>query len=355
MGIRDGAGRTIPRVLAWARGARDDSELTLPVSVATMSGEMRRAIRAGPLLPLAYAALLASSPSALAQSYEIGTGDVLHIEVVGRPEMTDDFRVDVEGMINYWEVGKVMASGHTPSDLERKLTTLLVAGRFMRRPQVKVTIAEYASQKVYVAGEVQRQGYYALKADRSLRGFLSDVPFAAGAGHEVIVIRPGAGSLTLEAPAAEAAPETPPAEEGNDAESGGDEGGEAAPPAPAPIEIPGLPPIDPSNEVTRVNLLELQVGGADRDIVLQSGDTVFVPRAAQVYVLGAVQRPGAFRYEPGMTVLQALTLAGGVSARGSEGRTKVIRIVDGKKVEKKVKTTDTLQPEDRLEVPERFF
>ena len=48
-------------------------------------------------------------------------------------------------------------------------------------------------------------------------------------------------------------------------------------------------------------------------------------------------------------------MAGGVTARGSEGRTKVIRFVDGKKVEKKVKQTDTLEPEDRLEVPERFF
>jgi len=315
----------------------------------------RRPVLVGSALPLAAAALLAGGPFARGQGYEIGSGDVLHIEVVGRPEMTDDFRVDVEGMINYWEVGKVMASGHTPSDLERKLTTLLVAGRFMRRPQVKVTIAEYASQKVYVAGEVQRQGYYALKADRSLRGFLSDVPFAAGAGHEVIVIRPGAGTPAQTAADDEAASGMPPAGEGGDPEDASEEQPEGAPPPPAPIEIPGLPPIDPSNEVTRVNLLELQVGGAERDIVLQSGDTLFVPRAAQVYVLGAVQRPGAFRYEPGMTVLQALTLAGGVSARGSEGRTKVIRIVDGKKVERKVKTSDTLQPEDRLEVPERFF
>ncbi len=119
--------------------------------------------------------------------------------------------------------------------------------------------------------------------------------------------------------------------------------------------IPGLPPIDPSNEVLRVNLLQLQVGGPGMDVVLQSGDTIFVPRAAQVYVTGAVARPGTFRYEPGMTVLQALTLAGGVSARGSEGRTKVIRIEDGKKTERKVKPTDVLEPEDRLEVPERFF
>ena len=99
----------------------------------------------------------------------------------------------------------------------------------------------------------------------------------------------------------------------------------------------------------------MQVGGPGKDVLLQAGDTIFVPRAAQVYVTGAVMRPGAFRYEPGMTVLQALTLSGGVAARGSEGGTRVVRIVDGKKVKHKVKPMDLLQPEDRLEVPERFF
>jgi polysaccharide biosynthesis/export protein len=319
------------------------------------------------LLGLAGAAVVVGvGERAAAQEYEIGAGDVLHIEVVGRPEMTDDFRVDAAGMINYWEVGKVMAAGHTPPDLERKLTTLLVAGQFMRRPQVKVVVSEYASQKVYVAGEVQRPGYYALKADRSLRGFLSDVPFGPNAGHEVIVIRPGAGAARAAEEEERTAGSTPPktgetaaksdeGEKDQEGENGEKEPAEPSPTPPAPIEIPGLPPIDPSNEVTRVNLLELQVGAPEREIILQQGDTVFVPRAEQVYVLGAVSRPGAFRYEPGMTVLQALTQAGGVTARGSEGRTKVIRIIDGKKVEKKVKPTDILQPEDRLEVPERFF
>ena len=56
-----------------------------------------------------------------------------------------------------------------------------------------------------------------------------------------------------------------------------------------------------------------------------------------------------------MTVMQALMLAGGVTERGSQGRTKVIRVVDGKKVEKKLKATDIVQPEDTLVVPERFF
>ena len=107
--------------------------------------------------------------------------------------------------------------------------------------------------------------------------------------------------------------------------------------------------------ISPVSLLELQSGNPERNIALRAGDTVYFPRAAQVYVMGSVARPGPYRYQEGMTVLQVLTLAGGVTERGSQGRTKVVRVVDGKKVEKKVKATDLVLPEDTLVVPERFF
>ncbi len=150
---------------------------------------------------LAIVAVLVLGGVGLAEEYEVGPGDTLRIEVVSRPEMTDNFVVDSAGMINYWEVGRVKASGYTTKSLASKLTTLLVEGRFMRRPQVRVQVAEYGSQKVYVAGEVQRQGYYALKADRALRGVMSDIPLTPNAGHEVIVIRPGARAQLLTEPA----------------------------------------------------------------------------------------------------------------------------------------------------------
>ncbi len=105
----------------------------------------------------------------------------------------------------------------------------------------------------------------------------------------------------------------------------------------------------------RISLLELQSGNPEKNITLRAGDTVYFPKAAQVYVMGSVARPGSYRYQEGMTVLQALTLAGGATERGSAGRTKVVRIVSGKKVERKVKATDLVAPEDTLVVPERFF
>ena len=70
---------------------------------------------------------------------------------------------------------------------------------------------------------------------------------------------------------------------------------------------------------------------------------------------GSVARPGPYRYQEGMTVLQVLTLAGGVTERGSSGRVKIVRVVAGKRQEIKVKMTDAVGPEDTLVVPERFF
>ena len=295
-------------------------------------------------------ALVAASAAA-SVDYEIGPGDVLKVVVLGQAEMTGEFRVDPEGMINYPILGKIKASGHSALEVERKLTLLLADG-YLRRPQVTVTVAEYASQKVFVTGEVSRPGAWALKADRSLLALLSELgPLGPNAGHEVIVIRPPAAG------AAEAGTPAAPSAEGGE----GEVPPEASSTTPATAAAAGpdaataLPFAVPGAEVFRISLLELQSGNPEKNLPLQAGDTVYVPRAAQVYVMGSVARPGALRYQEGMTVLQALTLAGGVTERGSAGRTKVIRIVGGKKVEKKVKPTDLVQPEDTLTVPERFF
>jgi polysaccharide export outer membrane protein len=80
-----------------------------------------------------------------------------------------------------------------------------------------------------------------------------------------------------------------------------------------------------------------------------------VPKAHGVYVFGQVKTPGAYAMEKGTTVLQALSLAGGVTDRGSTGRVKIVRSVDGKKTELKAKLTDLVEPGDTLIVGERFF
>ncbi len=264
-----------------------------------------------------------------ADDYEIGPGDVLRIAVLGQATMSGDFAVDSEGILQLPVLGKVKASEHSAKELERKLTTLLADG-YVKRPQVSVAVQEYKSHRVFVTGEVTRPGPYALRNDRSLLAFLSDLgPVTANAGHEVVVIRPPAGGGNSPVPI-----------------TGADGVGVAA--AGTPLDIPDA-------EVFRVSLQELQSGNPDRNILLQPGDTVYVPKAAQIYVTGAVARPGNFRFQEGTTLMQALISAGGASERGSAKRAKVLRIVNGKRVEVKLKPEDYLQPEDTVVVPERFF
>jgi polysaccharide export outer membrane protein len=276
-------------------------------------------------------ALLCWPPVAAGQvdDYEIGPSDLLRIVVLGQTELSGEFSVETDGLMNFPLLGKVKAAGMTASDLQKKLTQLLSDGYF-KRPQVSVLVKEYRSQRVFVTGEVDRAGPYALKSDRSLFALLSDLGnLNADASREVVVTRPARkpGPPRL----AEVLPET--------VISRSD-------PAPEPVPTP---------EVIRVSLRDLQAGGSEKNIILRSGDTVTIPRAAQVYVQGHVARPGPYRYIEGTSILQLLNQAGGVTERGAAGRAKIVRIVNGKKEETKAELTDLVQPEDMVVVPERFF
>jgi len=360
--------------------------------------------RLGWLVVSAGAVCLVAAAAFAGSDYEIGPGDKLRLVIAGQPDHSGDVEVDADGFIlipKLPDLGKVKASEFTTAELERKLTTLLADGYF-KRPQVSVTVADFGSQKVYVAGEVQKPGQYALKADRRLLVLLSDIgPLTPNAGHEVIVVRPPAAGSAAAAPSSDSGES---ASEGQDADTGASsaekppagerskgskktksdgktepsappeagggkeqagkkaksetrpsEGTAAASAPPAVPVVPGLPSLPPGTEVFHISLLELQSGNPEKNIALQAGDTVYFPRASQVYVMGSVARPGPIRFQEGMTVLQALTQAGGASDRGSSGRTKVIRIVNGKKAEHKAQPTEIVQPEDTLFVPEKFF
>ena len=92
-----------------------------------------------------------------------------------------------------------------------------------------------------------------------------------------------------------------------------------------------------------------------QNIELRDGDTIFVPRAESAYVFGQVKTPGAYAIQKDTTVLQALSLAGGVTENGAMNRIKIVRMVNGEKKELKVKLTDLVKPGDTIIVPERYF
>jgi polysaccharide export outer membrane protein len=287
----------------------------------------------------------------IATPYEIGPGDVIQVTVLGQASFSGEFTVGADGIMPYPFLGKVKAAEMSPAELERKLTTLLSEG-YLKRPQIAVTVKQYRSQKVYVTGEVKTPGPYGLRPERTLLSLLQDVgELNPTAGHELIVVR-----QPPMPPAPEPWPSPSPVAEG-----GGTEPAPEASPSPSPSPLPmprpgpALPGEVPGSTVFRINLRELRAGYPDRDIHLQVGDTVYVPKASQVYVTGHVARPGSFRYEEGQTVFQVLALAGGVTERGSEKGVRLIRMVDGKRRELKPRPTDVVQAEDTIHVPERFF
>jgi polysaccharide export outer membrane protein len=118
---------------------------------------------------------------------------------------------------------------------------------------------------------------------------------------------------------------------------------------------PVLPDKDNAANIVRVDLKALQNGVLAENAALRDGDTIFVPRAESAYVFGQVKTPGAYAIQKDTTVLQALSLAGGVTENGAMNRIKVVRVVNGEKRELKMKLTDLVKAGDTIIVPEKYF
>jgi polysaccharide biosynthesis/export protein len=108
---------------------------------------------------------------------------------------------------------------------------------------------------------------------------------------------------------------------------------------------------------TTVDVPEMyRSGDMSHNMRLENGDVVYVRRAPQFYLYGQVQRAGAYRLQPGMTVMQAISVGGGLTPRGTlHGLQIQHRTPDGKVRTARVQTTDPVQADDVIVVRERLF
>jgi polysaccharide export outer membrane protein len=247
--------------------------------------------------------------------YVVGSQDVLTVTCYDQADMSGKFTVEADGTFTYPYIGRVKAGGLTLRALEERLKKLLVDQGYFRNPQITVAVDVYKSQKVFIVGEVRQAGTYPLSGDMSLVEVLaragSTLPSASG--EAIIVHASGANG-------------------------------------------PTLPTDKDAKEILRIDLRELQNGQFSQNAMLRDGDTIFIPMAQSVYVYGQVKSPGAYPLQhKNSTVLQALSLAGGVTERGRTSGLKILRTVDGKEQEVRVKLTDLVKPGDVIMVPERFF
>jgi polysaccharide biosynthesis/export protein len=265
------------------------------------------------LLALALAAAQESSKGERV-NYVVGPGDVLAVHVFYEPQLSGSFRVENDGHFGYPFLGRVSASGRSVGAIAGLLKERLSEG-YLRNPQVTVDVEQFRSQSVFVIGEVRTPGKYVLSGSITLLDALaqSGSPTAA-AGSEVLILHP----------------KTP------------------------LVDGPTLPN-QRDAEVTRVNLREIEDGRLSRNLTVRDGDTIFVPKAERFFVIGMVRNPGSYVLERNMTVLQAISTAGGISERGSNRRLKIVRIVDNKRKELDAKPTDIVTPGDTIVVRQRLL
>ena len=246
--------------------------------------------------------------------YRVGPMDVLNVSVWKQPTLSGTFSVGSDGVLMFPLIGRVTVSGLSRSEIEASLRGLLADG-YLRDPNVTVTVDQYRSRRVFVSGEVRQPGTIALSEPITLLEALARV-----------------GSVT---------------------EHAGSEAIVARPPREANRANPAT--LDTTSEIIRVDIKELQRGVLTHNLLLRDGDTIFVPRAATIHVMGEIKNAGEYPIFAGMTIAEVLSRAGGVTERGSSKRVRVMRAVNGRKNEIKVGFNSLVQPGDIVIIRERIF
>jgi polysaccharide export outer membrane protein len=244
---------------------------------------------------------------AISSSYRIGAQDQLLITVADEAELTGKFRVDNDGSFIFPYLGRVAAAGKTLAELQSALTRDLANG-YLKNPQVRVEVDQYKSQSVFVSGEVRSPGKITM----------------AGSTMTLLEALGQAGSPT--------------------------------PTASTEIVITrrAADPNAPVEEI-RINRREVETGRAGQDFRLRDGDVIFVPKAETFYISGLVRNPGSYVLDPGMTVEQAIALAGGLTERGSDRGIVITRVVNGIGVDLGGTKLDRVHPGDTIKIRGRFF
>ena len=234
------------------------------------------------------------------KNYRLGANDVIKVSVYDHPDLSIEAQLDANGMINFPLIGSVSLNSKTFSEAEKILIERLNDDGVIRNPQVNILIVDYRSQKVAVIGEVNKPGRYALDGKTNLLDMLA---LAGGisptGGDKIVVVR------------------------------------------------------DNRKNEYKIN----DLFSSNRQLPqLKNGDQIFIPRMQQIYVYGEVIRPGAYRLESDMTVMQALSVAGGFTPKASHRSIEIQRKTKSGTLESvDVELTDIVKENDVIYVDESLF
>lgn len=219
------------------------------------------------------------SPSVLPKDFSeflIEPGDLLSLNIYDAPELSNSYRVDAAGELTLPLCGKVSVRGLTLTEAARHIEAALKDGQILVRPQVNVDVVQYAGQYVTVTGEVGSPGRVQVIAPAKLGEILAEAGGLTPLAGARVKIRHGADEASAEE------------------------------------EVP---------------YSRSQGNRETAAILVRPGDTIIVPRAGIIYVLGAVNKPGGYvMQEDGkLNVAEALALSGGTLVQANTGGLRVIR------------------------------
>lgn len=230
-------------------------------------------------VPVQASTPVAEPAPAQSESLLIGPGDLLRISIVRESELDQRIRVLDSGDIVLALAGNVSVQGLTPAQAAARIANKYREGQFLLHPEVSVFVEEYATETVTVLGQVAHPGNFRLDAPRTLIDVLSLAGGLTDSAERHIVVQ-----------------------------RAGKEG-----------------------ERVRVFLSNHADDALNANVLVRPGDTVVVPKAGIVYVLGDVAHPGGYvmQNDSQLTVLQAIALAAGTSKTASEKRVRLVRNIDG--------------------------
>lgn len=243
-------------------------------------------------------------------SYPLGSGDVLLVEIYGFSDINNEVTVDPQGYITLPILDKVFVSGLTIDQLQDKLKQEF--SEYINDPQVNLQLKEYGSRYVNVIGEVGNPSRIPLK--RALR-LLDAVSMAGGFTSK-------SGDIELQRR-------------------------------------------DNLGVIQKKKILKDSLLGADLEndnLFLLDGDVVNVLPVSSIYLSGEVSNPQAISYEKNITLLQAISKAGGFTQWANKGNITILRKIDEKtetikvdaeKIEKGKIEDPILFPNDHIIVKER--
>jgi polysaccharide biosynthesis/export protein len=259
---------------------------------------------------LATPSLVASSALAQAPAQApalLGDGDSVRVTVFQNPELTTEARISERGSISLPLIGEVQIADFTPEAAAARIAERLKRGKFVINPQVSLSVQQVRSRQVSVLGEIGRPGRYALDdVSNSLTDVLARAGGINGEGdNTVVVVRNQNGNETR----------------------------------------------------TAIDVSEMyRSGDMSHNMRLENGDVVYVKRAPQFYLYGQVQKAGAYRLQPQMTVMQAISVGGGLTPRGTlRGLQVQRRTQEGQVRTAGVQLTDAVHADDVILVRERLF